>query len=138
LPVESCQTTLQSVSRVLEEEREEGERIGVGAYPDTASLSTVEFRLASMKVCPTSAPFCGLLPFATNSWALMLLLFVFATSISITTSDGRLNCESIMPRVRISKSNETSNLLAFDVGGSYVQSVQVRWPDKTESMVLNL
>jgi len=68
----------------------------------------------------------------------MLLLFVFATSISITTSDGRLNCESIMPRVRISKSNETSNLLAFDVGGSYVQSVQVRWPDKTESMVLNL
>ncbi len=101
LPVESCQTTLQSVSGVLGEEREEGERIGVRAYPDTASLSTVEFRLASIKVCPTSAPFCGLLPFATNSWALMLLLFVFATSIEITTSDGRLNCESIMPRVRI-------------------------------------
>ena len=63
------------------EEREE--RNGDGAYPDTASLSTVEFKLASIKVGPTSAPFCGLLPFASNSWALMLLLFVLATLISI-------------------------------------------------------
>jgi len=49
-----------------------------------------------------------------------------------------LNCESNMPRVRIFNSNETFTLLAVDLGGGYVQSVQVRWPDKTESMVLNL
>lgn len=43
-----------------------------------------------------------------------------------------------MPRVRIFNSNETFTLLAVDPGGGYVQSVQVRWPDKTEAMVLNL
>jgi hypothetical protein len=68
----------------------------------------------------------------------MLLLFVFATSIEITTSEGRLNCESIIPHVRIFTSNETFALLAVYLGEGYVQSVQVRWPDKTESIVLNL
>ncbi len=56
----------------------------------------------------------------------------------MTTAEGRLNCESITPLVRIFNSNETCTLLVVDLGACYVQSVQVRWPDKTEAMVLNL
>ncbi len=69
---------------------------GREAYPDTASLSAVEFKLTSINACATVAPFCGLLPLATSSCALMLLLLGFVTSISITTSAGRLNCESVV------------------------------------------
>jgi hypothetical protein len=73
---------------------DEGEREGK-AYPDTASLSTVAFKLMSINVCATNAPFCGLFPFVVSSSALMLLLFAFVKSIAITTSEGRLNCESV-------------------------------------------
>jgi hypothetical protein len=66
------------------------------AYPDTASLSAVEFRFTSMNVCATNAPICGLTPFVVISAALMLLLFEFPRSMVIMTSEGRLNCESIV------------------------------------------
>jgi hypothetical protein len=71
-------------------------REGKNAYPDTASLSAVEFRFTSMNVCATNAPICGLTPFVVISAALMLLLFEFSRSMVITTSEGRLNCESIV------------------------------------------
>lgn len=73
------------------------ERKGVEAsYPDTASLSAVSFKLTSINVCATNAPIWGLFPFVVISAALMLLLFAFARSMTIATSEGRLNCESIV------------------------------------------
>jgi hypothetical protein len=49
-----------------------------------------------MNVCPTNAPFCGLLPFATNSCALMLLFFAFWAPIAMTTAARRLIVNLLM------------------------------------------
>jgi hypothetical protein len=49
----------------------------------------------SENVCATIAPFCGLLPLAVSSSALMLLLLTFVRSNASVTSAGRLNCESV-------------------------------------------